>query len=130
MRPLLALAAALFLVPAAAAAAPKTGFAFGRIGGNIRPFTITISVDGSVKATGAAPVHRDTLTKQQLANLNRVAFVVDFERLPAVKACAKTLPDVAAGFIRVGDRTVRVHGGCVAGFNRLWTALSNATRPG
>jgi hypothetical protein len=127
MRQLVVLGAALALVPAAPAAKPKTGFAFGRLGGNIMPFTLTVATDGAVRATGAAPAHRTTLTKLQLANLNRVAFLVDFEHLPASTACPQTLPDVAAQFIRVGAHTVRVHGGCVKGFDRLWTALARAT---
>lgn len=129
MRRLVILGAALLLVPAASAAKPKTGFSFGRVGGNIMPFTLAIATDGTVKATGAAPDHRTALTKIQLANLNRVAFVVDFEHMPAVTACPKTLPDIAAQFIRVGARTVRVHGGCLKGFNHLWVALTRNTSP-
>ena len=129
MRHLAAVGAILvLLVPAAAdAAKPKTGFSFGRVGGNIVPFTLTIATDGTVRATGAAPDHRKLLTKLQLANLNRVAFIVDFEHMPAVTACPKTLPDIAAQFIRVGSRTIRVHGGCLRGFNRLWAALLRNT---
>lgn len=121
-------AAAVVAAPAATAATPRTGFAFGRFGGNIRPFTITISTGGSVAGSGAAPRHRRMLTQQQLANVNRVAFDVDFESLPLVTTCPRTLPDVAALFIRVGDRTVRVHGDCVTRFNRLWTALRRTTQ--
>jgi len=124
---LLALAAAA-IVPSADASA-KTGFEFGRSGGSIRPFTVTIATSGRVTAAGAAPEHRATLTKQQLANLNRVAFVTHFETLPATTSCPGTLPDVAAQSIRVGARTVRVHGSCVSRFNRLWTALNRATTP-
>jgi hypothetical protein len=51
---------------------------------------------------------------------------VRFSTIPAVTACPKTLPDVAAEFIRVEGRTVRVHGSCIARFNRLWTALNRA----
>ncbi|MES1246432.1 MAG: hypothetical protein ABUS54_02010 [Actinomycetota bacterium] len=131
MRRLTVIGAALVLVPAASASSkPKTGFEFGRTGGSIAPFTLTVATTGAVHATGAAPDHRTRLSKEQLALLNRVAFVVDFEHLAPVTACATTLPDVAAQFIRVGNRTVRVHGGCVARFNRLWNALSAATRAG
>lgn len=128
MRQLVVLGAALLLVPAAAAAKPKTGFSFGRLAGTIRPFTVTIEVDGTVRATGPAPAHRKRLTKLQLANLNRVTYLVDFEHMPAVTACPKALPDVSAQFIRVGARTIRVHGGCLTGFNRLWTALLRNTK--
>lgn len=113
------------VVPAASAA-PKTGFAYGRTGGNIRPFSLTIATTGRVTATGAAPAHRARLSKLQLADLNRVAFVSQFGTLPVVTACPKTLPDIAAQWIRVGGRTVRVHGACLGRFNRLWKALDRA----
>jgi hypothetical protein len=121
----LALLWAVVAVPAASAV-PTTGFEFGRTGGNIRPFTIRIDTAGLVHATGAAPAHRARLTKLQLAAINRSAFVNSFQTLPAVTACPGTLPDVAAQLIRVGNRTVRIHGTCVARFNRLWAALSHA----
>jgi hypothetical protein len=122
MRQLLVVAAALVAVQAADAS-PKTGFEFGRVGGSIRPFTVSIATSGAVTATGAAPTHRRLLTKRQLANLNRIAFDIDFQTLPAITACPGTLPDVAADFIRVGARTVRVHGTCLRRFDRLWAAL-------
>ena len=109
-------------------AAPQTGFAFGRVGGNIMPFTVTIATSGAVKRTGSAPNGATHLSKQQLAVLNRVAVETRFTRMPAVTACPNTLPDIAAQFVRVGGRTVRVHGSCLAGFNRLWAALAKATR--
>lgn len=108
-------------------AATRTGFAFGRTGGSIMPFGLEISTTGKVTATGAAPSHRTRLTKQDLADLNRVAFVTQFNTLPAVTACPHTLPDIAARWIRVGGRTVRVHGACLARFNRLWAALGKTT---
>ena len=122
----LVVAAAAAVVPWAGAT-EKTGFAFGRSGGSIRPFTITVATSGRVTSTGAAPEHRTTLTKQQLADLNRVAFLVRFLTLPQRTMCKGTLPDVAETFIRVGDRVVRVHGACLARFNRLWTALNRTT---
>ena len=60
--------------------------------------------------------------------LNHVVVETSFSKLPAVTACPSTLPDIAAQFIRVGGRTVRVHGSCLQRFNRLWTALTKATR--
>ena len=37
-------------------------------------------------------------------------------------------PDDSVYTIRVGPHTVTVHGSCVAGFQRLWTALVRAVR--
>jgi hypothetical protein len=109
-------------------ASPQTGFEFGRVGGNIIPFTVTISASGAVTRKGPAPGTATHLSRRQLAALSRVATDVRFSRLPAVTACPNTLPDVAAQFIRVAGRTVRVHGSCIARFNRLWAALTKATR--
>ncbi|HET8529325.1 MAG TPA: hypothetical protein VFL60_10470 [Gaiellaceae bacterium] len=116
------------LAAAALLAAPQTGFAFGRDGGNIVPFRISITVDGKVRATGAAPPHSGKLTKLELATLNRIAYETNFVALPLRVGCRDALPDVATQFIRVGSRTTRVHGGCVARFNRLWAALTKAVR--
>jgi hypothetical protein len=120
---------ALVLALAHPAAPAKTGFAFGRAGGNIMPFTVTISTTRAVAVTGAAPEHASTVTKERLAALNRIAFMVDFATLPPLTACKNTLPDIAAQWVRVGARTVRVHGTCLSRFNRLWTALNRAVAP-
>ena len=104
------------------------GFACGRTGGNIVPLTVTIAATGRVTATGAAPAHTRTVTKAQLAALDRVVLAARFSKLPAVTGCPGTPPDVAAQWIRVGHRTVRVHGTCLAGFNRVWNALARAVR--
>jgi hypothetical protein len=117
---------ALIVALAHPAATAKTGFAYGRSGGNIMPFTVKVATTRAVTATGAAPAHVDTITKERLAELNRVAFVVQFATLPASTLCKNTLPDIAGQFIRVGARTVHVHGSCLPRFNRLWTALNRA----
>jgi len=114
------LLAAVALLPA------QYGFAFGRSGGNIMPYTVTISATGVVRTVGAAPKHVKLLSKHQLTVLTGIAFAVRFSTIPAVTACPNTLPDVAAQFIRSVGRTVRVHGACIARFNRLWTALNRA----
>jgi hypothetical protein len=123
-RDTLAVMALLALVTALA----QTGFAFGRTGGNIMPFTISIATSGRVTATGAAPAHATMVSKLRLATLNRAVLDDRFESMPAVTNCPGTLPDIASQVIRVGGRTVRVHGGCVARFNRLWTAMNHAVR--
>lgn len=126
VKALAVLAAAAALAPAAQASA-KTGFSFGRVGGNIRPYTVAISADGHVRATGVT-VGRTQLSKAQLAKLSTVAAASHFASIAAVTNCPKTNPDVAATFVRVAGRTVRVHGGCVARYQRVWTALTAAVR--
>lgn len=117
---------ALVLVPAAAAR--PGGYAFGRIGGNIRPYTVAVTAEGRVNVSGSAVVGRTRLTSAQLAALGRIAAAVRFTALPATTSCPGTLPDIASTFVRVGARTVRVHGGCVPRYTRLERALQSAVR--
>lgn len=111
-----------------AGAANDTGFAFGRSGGSIRPFWVVIRTDGAVHVSGPVEVRRTKLTRLQLGELNRLAALGRFGSLPPTTRCPRALPDVAATFIRVGPRTVRVHGTCVAEYQRLWRALARAVR--
>ena len=65
-------------------AAPQAAFVFGREGGNIRPYTVTILTDGTVTASG--PVH--TATKHlsdptdAIAGLTKLARSERFWALP------------------------------------------------
>lgn len=123
----LVLGAAAAATAAAGGSAPSsTGFAFGRFGGNIRPYTVTVAPRGAVTLAGPVTAATRRLEADQLLALRRLAVQVRFGTLPATKRCARTLPDVASTFIRVGARTVRVHGSCLPGYNRLWLALSRA----
>jgi hypothetical protein len=128
MRRALFLAALAAVLVPSATASEKRGFAFGRSGGSIRPFAVSISNDGMVRVFGAAEVARTKLTVLQLAKLNRVASMMRFTALPETTNCPGTLPDVARTYIRVGARTVRVHGTCVARYTRLWKALGAAVK--
>jgi hypothetical protein len=126
-----ALAAVVVTVAAlapSASAASKTGIAFGRDGGNIRPYSVSISVDGAVRASGPVEVRRTKLTRLEIAELNRLAVTTGFTHLEQRTNCPGTLPDVAATYIRVGARTVHVHGNCVAPYRKLWRALQQAAR--
>jgi hypothetical protein len=121
---LLVLAAGL---PGADASTP-TGFAFGRVGGNIRPFHVTVANSGAVRTFGPVTVGRTRITAVQLVALNRVATETSFTTLQATTNCRGSLPDVATTYIRVGARTVRVHGGCVPRFQRLLKSLETSVR--
>jgi hypothetical protein len=128
MRTLAVVLALAAILPAASGAAPQRGFAFGRLGGNIVPFTVSIGNDGRVKATGPVLVGRAHLTQLEVANLDRVATMNGFASLRSSTSCPGTLPDVAATFVRVGPRTVRVHGSCVVRYQRIWNALARTVR--
>jgi hypothetical protein len=128
MRRVLLLVALVAVAAPAAGASEKRGFAFGRTGGSILPFSVSIANDGTVRVFGAAEVVRTKLTVRQVANLNRVASMARFTSLPERTNCPGTLPDVAVTFIRVGARVVRVQGSCVARYTRVWKALGAAVR--
>ncbi|HEV7133943.1 MAG TPA: hypothetical protein VGN27_09470 [Gaiellaceae bacterium] len=131
MRRVVPITALLYAIVAAAPAASSvqpSGFAFGRIGGNIRPYTVTIANSGEVRTSGAVTVGRKRVTSAQLVALNRVATETTFVMLPRSTNCAGTLPDIAATYVRVGARTVRVHGNCVPRYTRMWKALVAAVR--
>jgi hypothetical protein len=128
MRALLAVIVLAGVLPASGGAAAQRGFAFGRSGGNIQPYTVSIANDGSVRVSGPATVGRSKLTQLQIAGLNRIATANGFGRIAAVTNCPGTLPDIAATFVRVGPRTVRVHGTCIARYQRVFAALARAVK--
>jgi hypothetical protein len=120
--------AATALASGATASQQLSGFALGRTGGNIRPFTASITADGRVSLSGPVQAGRTKLTRAQLAALTKIAADVRFTTLPKTTNCAGILPDVASTFVRVGARTVRVHGECVPRYARLWKALVGAIK--
>lgn len=125
---LLALVGCLAAAAPAAALPTQVAFAFGRTGGSILPFAVTIASSGAVRVSGPVRAGQRTLTSAELLRLTRLAKSVRFSSLPATTRCPATLPDVATTFVQVGLRTVRVHGSCVPRFTRLWSALSAAVR--
>lgn len=128
MRALVAVLLLAAALPAAAGASAQRGFAFGRTGGNIVPFTVSIDNDGRVHVSGPVAVMRKQLTRVQVANLNRVVATNGFERLAPKNECPNALPDVAATFVRVGRLRVQVHGSCLARYQRVYNALARAVR--
>src|SRR5262249_11748464 len=126
-RRLLLVGAIAVLLPAPALAAGPA-YAFGREGGNIRPFTATIARDGQVRVSGPVKVGRTRITAAALTNLAATTARANFATFPSNTDCPGTLPDIAAAWIKVGSHTVLVHGSCSAGFTRVWNALTAAVR--
>jgi hypothetical protein len=124
----LLVAVLLLALAPAAGASPQRGFAFGRLGGNIRPYTVSIASNGGVRVSGSATAGRIKLTAAQLSTLNRAVTDARFGAFPPMTNCPATLPDIATTFIRFGAKTVRVHGNCVARYAKLFTALSHAVK--
>lgn len=121
-------AASLAAVPAAGAVPHAAAFVFGRSGGNIIPFTVTIAGSGSVHVQGPVKAGRTSLNAAQLKSLQRLAASLRFVTLPAQTNCPGTLPDIATTFVQVGGRTVRVHGTCVPRYAKLWAAVGAAVK--
>jgi hypothetical protein len=128
LRALLVLGLVATALASGASASQQTGFALGRTGGNIRPFAVAIAPDGRVSVSGPVHAGRTKLTRAQVAALAKIAADVRFITLPRTTNCSGTLPDVASTFVRVGARTVRVHGECVPRYARLWRALVSAVK--
>ena len=124
----LLLVAALAFAAAAPATASAARYSFGRQGGNIMPFTVSITATGAVYATGPVKVGRTTLTGAQLASLAKTLSGASFSTLPTATQCLGTLPDFAASFVSVGSRKVSVRGSCSPRFSRVWNALAGAVR--
>jgi len=121
----------LLLVPAAWSARTRASYSFGRIGGNIAPFTVRIAADGSVSSSGPVRPTRRRVGAAALAALARIVVEQRFFSLPTPIRCAGTLPDVASNTATVKlatrERTVVVHGDCSARFRRVYNALAGAT---
>ena len=125
------LAAALLLaLPAAASSARgQPVFEFGRVGGNIASFRVTIQADGRITSSGPVRLaHPDTrLSAARLATLLRVARTQRFWALPRRTLCPDSLPDFASRFVTIHTggrtRTVSVRGVCRARFASIYRAL-------
>jgi hypothetical protein len=104
------------------AASAAQGFSFGRTGGNIRPLEARISATGRVVVDGK---QSRTLTQAQVRTLRAVLLRERFSSLPTRIAC-RALPDVATRHVTAAGKTVSVHGGCSARFDRVYAALARA----
>jgi hypothetical protein len=128
-----ALVAAVLLAPAAHAAGAGTAssYSFGRVGGNIQPFTVRVAADGTVTSTGPVEPTRTEVSAATRALIARVVTAQRFFALPARITCQDTLPDFAGNTVTVvaGGRkhTVVMRGACNTRFKRVYNALAAAT---
>jgi hypothetical protein len=136
---ILALIAANASAPLSRAASPagpshrsmaKEGpyFVFGRKGGNIRPFTVSIALDGVVTVSGPVAAREPlTLSRDALGGLLRLAKAEKFFSLPAHIKGGQVLPDVASLYITIygqtGPTTVDEHGAVNRHFDQLYAVL-------
>ena len=118
---------------AAHPAAPEhVVIAFGRQGGNIRPLTVTVDVNGAVKASYAvagAPAHAP-LSQDTVDGLIKLATAEGFFAMPA-RIVGHGLPDIGGRFITIhtatSTKTVTVRFVRNVAFDQLFAVLSAAT---
>jgi hypothetical protein len=129
----LALAVAALGVATTASPAAISGpsFVFGRTGGNIRPYTVTIASNGKVTATGVQlQIPALTLAPEVLGGLAKLAIAEGVPTLPRTIRCPHTLPDIAGRFVTIrtagGRKTVTEIGNCTPGFDEFYAVLAAA----
>jgi hypothetical protein len=132
---LLAITGALALglaLAASGSSARNPSFAFGRIGGNIQPYTVKISPRGTLSTNGPVALRNPDkkLSATALASLLKLATRERFFSLPRRISCAGALPDFASMFVTVSTatrtKTVAEHGGCSTRFEAVLTGLEVA----
>jgi hypothetical protein len=118
------LAATADAQPRAMAAPPS--FAFGRLGGNIRPLDVKIASSGRVTVDGAAAQQTVKLAKRRA--LLTLARNQGFFKLRPTIVCPGTNPDIASLYVSIhSGRTshrVQVHGACSRRFNAVYSAVA------
>jgi hypothetical protein len=124
-----AVASAILAAPATAVA-PGPSFAFGRGGGNIKPFDVRIASTGRVAVDGKPG---RTLPREKLQALLRLALAQRFFALPQKIVCPGQLPDFATLYVTVRSgartRTVTQRGSCNKRLVRVYAALRSAAGP-
>jgi hypothetical protein len=100
----------------------STRISFGITGGNVVGYRVSIQPDGSVRSTGSARAIRPRIAT---ARFRQLRDEIEHAQLVS-RSCPGALPDLARQYIRVGRRTVTVHGDCEPAFARVWTDLTRA----
>jgi hypothetical protein len=103
-------------------------FAFGRAGGNIIPFRVSIARDGTVSSTGPVKPTAAAASLPLRNGLARLAKAEGFFTMPTSLACGVGNPDIASRFVTVTafgkTRTVFARGACSQAFEELYAVLA------
>jgi hypothetical protein len=109
-------------------------FAFGRTGGNIVPFTVTIAANGHVSTTGTQDLALTQATVPLRNGLAKLAKAEGFWTMATALTCGKVNPDIAGRFIRItgGGKTrmVTARGTCYPAFEELYAVLGASVGAG
>jgi hypothetical protein len=109
-------------------------FSFGVTGGNIRPWNVNISLDGTVRSSGVTPtVQQLPDPKNELKALLALADTQGFFSMKNQNTCTSgglPNPDTGSHNIAIttstGTKRVSVFGSCKGKFNGLYELLSAA----
>ena len=126
-----ALAVPLVVLAGSSAKIAPPAFAFGRAGGNIVPFRVTIGKDGRVSSTGPIQATTHAASTPLRNGLARLAKAEGFFTMAANLQCGPVNPDVASRFITVSaygkTRTVFAQCGSFQSFEELYAVLAAST---
>lgn len=109
-----------------------TQISFGRTGGSIRPFTVTVMNDGRIRVSGPGWSGRTgtTVSLPVRQGLLKLAQAEGFFSMPTMRQCPSVLPDIAARFVTISTvsttRSVTVRGSCSRPFEELYAVLNAA----
>jgi hypothetical protein len=113
-----------------AGARTPVSYSFGRTGGNIAPFTVTIGALGAVHVQGPVQAQRQALSTSQIARLSLTLQRERIATLSPPRRCPGMLPDFASQFITIGSgpaaKTIVADGNCSARFKAAYAALAAA----
>jgi hypothetical protein len=90
---------------------------FGITGGSMVGYNVSIQPNGGVRGASRRQI--------PAAQVRRLRQEIQQAHLTS-RQCAGALPDFASQYIRVGPRTVTVHGDCEPSFVRVWNDLAQA----
>lgn len=106
-------------------------FSFGVTGGNIRPYNVSLALDGAIHASGVTTsVQQIPDAKNTLKALLALADAQGFFSMKSQNSCSNPLPnpDVGSHNIAIttssGTKRVSVFGSCKGKFNGLYDLLT------
>jgi len=115
-------AVAAALTAGGSSAGGHTPIVFGITGGSLRPYRVSIQPNGSVRIKGSDRTGRRQIPPARVQQLR-----TEIQRAHlGGHMCIGVLPDVASRYVRLGDRTVTVHGDCEQSFESVWNDLVRA----
>ncbi len=117
----------------AAASGTHVTIVFGQEMGNIRPFSVTIASNGTIKSNGPIRLtgNAATISKDAVSGLVLLATAEGFRTLPSFTSCPGALPDLATRYINIKTpgwhHRASARGGCLDGLNQLFAVLMSVT---